>query len=105
MMHGGWLYTALCRTSRPSSYSLREPKHKASHLARIIYEPFSRIMRASSGCPRGHPAGRRTGWPENEPPGAIGQVVSASAQLDVLGNVPDFYGRRANHLWTAMTGL
>ncbi len=47
MMHRGWLYTALCRNSRPSSYPFREPKHKAFHLARIIREPFSRIMRAS----------------------------------------------------------
>ncbi len=30
MMYRGWLYTALCRNSRPSSYPFREPKHKAS---------------------------------------------------------------------------
>ncbi len=47
MMHRGWLDTALCRNSRPSSYPFREPKHKAFHLACIIREPFSRIMQAS----------------------------------------------------------
>ncbi len=46
MVHRGWLYTALCRNSRPASYPFREPKYKAFHLARIIREPFSRIMRA-----------------------------------------------------------
>ncbi len=49
MMHKGWLYTALCRNSRPSSYPFREPKPKAFHLARIIRGPYSRIMRARQG--------------------------------------------------------
>ncbi len=63
---------------------------RISHIPHCLREVSAKLASPSPGCPRGHPPGRRTGWSENEPAEAIGQVVSASAQLDVIGRVPEY---------------